>query len=96
MEGRRNSTWKIWTLLFLQQKPQKQVALLEDYGQIRKLYFSGMETIGLLNLHNKAEMVQKHGREMPAVLSICFQEPPVFNIKKKSLYSKFGSRAGRF
>lgn len=44
-----------------------------------------METIGLLNLH-RAEMVQKYGREMSAVLSICFQEPPVFKIKKKNLY----------
>lgn len=38
-EGRRNSTWKIWTLLFLQQKRQKQVGLLEGYGQRRKLFW---------------------------------------------------------
>lgn len=46
--------------------------------------FGGMETIGLLNVH-RAEMVQKYGREMSAVLSICFQEPPVLKIKKKKI-----------
>lgn len=50
---------------------------------------SGMETVGLLKLH-KAEIVQKHIREMLAALSICFREPLIF--KKASLSSKFGSQ----
>lgn len=50
-----------------------------------------METIGLLSLH-RAETVQKHSREMLAALSICFQEPLVFKIKKASLSSKYESQ----
>lgn len=56
-----------------------------------KTCLSGMETIGLLSLH-RAEMVQKHSREMLAALSIGFQEPPVFKIKKHLYPQSLGAR----
>lgn len=52
-----------------------------------------METVGLLNF-SKAEMVQKHGREMSAVFSIYFEEPLVFKIKNIFILQVWEPRSG--
>lgn len=83
--------WGDLDFFVLRAKVSGARGLLEDFGQRRKTCLSEMETTRLLNLQ-RAEVVQKRSREMLAALSICFQEPPVSNIKRHLYPQGLGAR----